>query len=240
MSLLVAGISAFVAAIIQRVTGMGFVLVLIGPAVLLYGALDGGTVALVLALVASLVAIPLMWRDIDWRRAWRLIWPGLLAAPLGGWVARVLPEPVLLLVMGAMAVFALVAGHLSGLSVALRGRRGAWLAGAAGGFMNATSGLGGPPLAAHAVGDRWAQRAFAASVQVVFIAFDVVSIPLRGLPAIAPVDVVVLAVVTAIGIGVGTLVARIVPPHRARIAMLVIAWAGATVVLVRGVAALWG
>ncbi|MGK3953361.1 sulfite exporter TauE/SafE family protein [Microbacterium sp. I2] len=238
MTVVLAGLAAFVAAVIQRITGLGFVLVLVGPIVLLYGPVEGITIAVILALIASLVAIPLVWRRIDWRRTWWLVWPGLLAAPFGVLVVRLLPEAALLLLIAAMAYLALVAGHLPALSASLTGRTGAVIAGSAAGFMNAASGLGGPPLAAYAVGDRWAQVRFAASAQVIFVALDIASVALRGLPAVPLEDLGALALATVAGIAIGTILARNVSPRIARAAMLVLAWAGATVVLGRGILAL--
>lgn len=238
MSLLLAAAAALVAAAIQRITGLGFVLVLLGPVVAVYGAREGVTVAVLLALVAAVAALPLVWRQIDRVRAWRLIWPGLIAAPAGALVVQVLPEPALLLLVAAMAFFALLAGHLPALSAALTGRSGAIAAGGAAGFMHVTSGLSGPPLAAHAVGDGWPQRSFAATVQLIFAVFSLVSVALRGLPALPPSDVGILVVATVVGIVVGTALTRFVPPRIARASMLAIAWAGAVVVLVRGIVAL--
>lgn len=235
---MLAAVAALISAVIQRITGLGFVLVLVGPIVLLYGPLEGVTIAVLLAFVASLSAIPLVWREIEWKRAWWLIWPGLLAAPLAALTVRALPEPALLLLVAAMAYFALVAGWIPALSRALAGRSGGIAAGAAAGFMHVASGLSGPPLAAHAVGDTWPQRSFAASVQVIFAVFSIVSVALRGLPTSPAGDVWILVAATALGILIGTLLTRFVPPRIARLAMLAIAWAGATVVLVRGVLAL--
>lgn len=239
MTLILAGIAAFVAAVIQRITGLGFVLVLVGPIVLLYGPVEGVTLGVLLALVAALTAIPLVWRHIDWRRAWWLIWPGLIAAPFGALLVRLLPEAALLILIAAMAFFALIAGHLPALSASLTGRTGAVVAGSAAGFMHVASGLSGPPLAAYAVGDRWPQRRFAASAQVIFAVFSVVSVALRGLPASPIEDVGLLVVATITGIAIGTTLSRNVSPRIARFAMLAIAWAGATVVLVRGILAVF-
>ena len=239
MTLILAGIAAFVAAVIQRITGLGFVLVLVGPIVLLYGPVEGVTLGVLLALVAALTAIPLVWRHIDWRRAWWLIWPGLIAAPFGALLVRLLPEAALLILIAAMAFFALIAGHLPALSASLTGRTGAVVAGSAAGFMHVASGLSGPPLAAYAVGDRWPQRRFAASAQVIFAVFSVVSVALRGLPASPIEDVGLLVVATIAGIAIGTTLSRNVSPRIARFAMLAIAWAGATVVLVRGILAVF-
>ena len=237
-TVLVACLAAFVAAVIQRITGLGFALVLIGPIVLLYGPVEGVTIGVLLALVASLSAIPLVWRQIEWRRTWWLIWPGLIAAPFGALLVRLLPEAALLLLIAAMAYFALVAGWIPALSASLRGKPGAIVAGSAAGFMHVASGLSGPPLAAYAVGDKWAQRRFAASVQVIFATFSIVSVALRGLPVSPVADIWVLVGATAAGIAIGSILSRNVSPRIARIAMLAIAWAGATVVLVRGVLAL--
>ena len=49
MSRVPLGIAASVAGVIQRVTGLAFVLVLIGPIVLVYGAVEGVTLAVLLA-----------------------------------------------------------------------------------------------------------------------------------------------------------------------------------------------
>ncbi|WP_404431735.1 TSUP family transporter [Microbacterium lacus] len=236
--LALAALAAFVAAVIQRITGLGFVLVLIGPIVALFGPVEGVTIGVLLALVASSSAVPLVWRQVEWGRTWWLIWPGLIAAPFGALLIRLLPEAALLLLIAAMAYFALIAGWIPALSASLRGRPGAVVAGSAAGFMHVASGLSGPALAAYAVGDKWEQRRFAASVQVIFVVFSAVSVALRGLPVSPIPDVWILVAATVAGIIVGTLLTRFVPPRVARTAMLTIAWAGATVVLVRGILAL--
>ena len=239
MTLAIACAAAFLAAVIQRITGLGFVLVLLGPVVLIYGPVEGITIAVLLALVASGSAVPLVWRQVEWSRTWWLVWPGLVAAPFGALLVRVLPEAALLLLIAAMAYSALVAGWIPALSASLRGRQGAIAAGSAAGFMHVASGLSGPPLAAYAVGDKWDQRRFAASVQVMFVAFSAISVALRGLPATAAADLWMLVAGTAAGILIGSLLTRYVSPRIARRAMLVVAWAGATVVMVRGALALF-
>jgi len=238
VTLALAALAAFVAAVIQRITGLGFVLVLVGPIVVLYGPLEGVTIGVLLALAASLSAVPLVWREVDWSRTLWLIWPGLLAAPFAALLVRVLPDAALLLLIAAMAYFALIAGWIPALSASLTGRSGGVIAGASAGFMHVASGLSGPPLAAYAVGDKWEQRRFAASVQIIFAVFSLVSVVLRGLPQSPVADVWLLVGATVAGIVVGTLLTRFVPTRIARIAMLSIAWAGATVVLVRGILAL--
>lgn len=238
MILALACLTAFIAAIIQRITGIGFVLVLVGPIVVLYGPVEGVTIDVLLALVAALSAIPFVWRDIQWRRAWLLIWPGMLAAPFAAVLVHTLPDAALLLLTAGMAYVALIAGWIPSLAVMLTGRSGAVVAGAAGGFMHVASGLSGPALAAYAVGDKWPQRYFAASVQVIFVTFSVVSLALRGLPSSPVGNLGLAALATIAGIAAGTWLVRFVPVRVARWGMLAIAWTGATVVFVRGILAL--
>ena len=240
MTLALVGAAALIAALIQRITGLAFVLVLIGPIVLAYGPIEGVTLAVFLAVIASVIAVPSAWRDVDWRRTLWLLGAGVLAAPFGALVTRLLPEPALLFLIGAMAVLALTASRLSSVSQVLRGRSGAAVSGAVAGFMHAASGLSGPALAAFAVGDRWDQRRFAASAQVIFLGFGIASVLLRGMPVSPPLDVAVLAAATALGIVGGAFLVRVGPPHIARRAMLFFAWAGAIVVLVRASIALFG
>lgn len=230
--------ATIVAATIQRVTGLAFVLVLIGPIVLAYGPVEGVTVAVFLAVIASLFAVPGAWRDVDWPRTLWLLGAGLAAAPLGALTARALPETALLFLIGGMGVLALSAQRLGSVARHVRGRPGAIGAGALAGFMHASSGLSGPALASFALGDDWPQRRFAASAQVIFLGYGAASVPLRGLPTIPITDLTVLAVCTAGGILLGAWVARRVPMTVARRVMLLCAWAGTLVMLGRAVASL--
>lgn len=239
MVIALAGAAALVAGVIQRITGLGFVLVLLSPIVLLYGPVTGVTLAVLLSLVASLTAVPLVWREVDFKHTLWLLVPGVMAAPLGVLLTMALAEAPLLIAIGVLAIFALVAGWIPALARMLRGNHGAVAAGALAGFMHASSGLSGPALAAHAVGDKWPQRSFSASAQVIFVAFSAVSVALRGLPQLPMVDVVVGVIATAVGILLGSILTRWVPTTVARRAMLTIAWLGAIVVLIRGILAIF-
>lgn len=213
-------------------------LVLIGPIVLVHGAVEGVTLAVLLAVVASVFALPTAWRDVDWARTLWLLGAGLLAAPFGALMTRLLPEPALLFVIGAMAIIALLGPRLSSPAAAmLRGRRGAIVSGAAAGFMHSSSGLSGPALAAYAISDGWEQRRFAASAQVIFLGYGITSVALRGLPASPAWEVLILGACTAAGIIGGALLARRIPVALARAVMLWCAWIGALVVLIRAILA---
>lgn len=206
---------------------------------LVYGAVDGVTLAVLLAVIASVLALPSAWCFLDWARTLPLLGAGLLAAPLGVLMTRALPEPALLFAIGGMAVVALLGPRLSSPAAALlRGRGGALVAGAAAGFMHSSSGLSGPALAAYAITDGWEQRRFAASAQVIFLGYGLISVLLRGLPVTPAWEVAVLALCTGAGIIGGAALVRRIPAAVARAVMLWCAWLGALVVLVRAVVAL--
>lgn len=229
-----------VAAVIQRVTGLAFVLVLIGPVVLVYGPVEGVTVAVLLAVIASLFAMPGAWRDVDWPRTLWLLGAGLLAAPFGALTSVLLPDAAMLLLIGGMGVLALSAQRLGPIARHVRGRPGAIGAGALAGFMHASSGLSGPALASFALGDDWPQRRFAASAQIIFLGYGALAVALRGLPSTPAPEIALLGVCTAVGMIIGMFAARRVPPALARRVMLLCAWAGTLIVLVRAVLALLG
>ncbi|MCB1299402.1 MAG: N-acetylmuramoyl-L-alanine amidase, partial [Microthrixaceae bacterium] len=144
----------------------------------------------------------------------------------------------LLLLVGLLAIATLLLGRVPSLLAGLSGVCGARIAGATSGMLHVTSGLSGPPLAAYAVNDRWEQRSFVASVQVVFVAFALVTIGLRPMPVTPIGDIAILSAATVLGIAAGTWLTRFIPARIARRAMLTVAWLGAGVVLTRGLLAL--
>ena len=83
-------------------------------------------------------------------------------------------------------------------------------------------------------------RALAERHTQIVVALSSVAVVLRPLPVAPLGDIALLALATVAGIALGTWLARFVPARAARLAMLTIAWVGATVVLVRGILALLG
>jgi len=66
-----AGVISLVAAVVQRITGLGFALVATAPLVILYGPLDGVRLVVLLGLVASGSMLLAVLPDVDWRRTGR-------------------------------------------------------------------------------------------------------------------------------------------------------------------------
>jgi uncharacterized protein len=236
MSLVAAVAVVLLAALVQRITGLGFALVATPALVLLYGPAEGVQVVVLIGIVACGSMGLTMWRSIDGPRALWLLWPAIVIAPLAAWVSAISPGPVLLLIVGAAAVLGLLTGRVRRASRYLVGRPGAVGAGALAGFLNVTSGLSGPPLVAYADSVKWEQRRFVATLQLLFVAYNILTLAWRGIPTTVPWEGLgLLALVALAGIGVGTWLARFVPARWARWAMFTVAWAGAVIVLVRGV-----
>jgi uncharacterized membrane protein YfcA len=233
-----AALIAVVAALVQRITGLGFALVATAPLVVLYGPLEGVRLVVLLGLVASGGMLLAVLGEVDWRRTGYIVAAGALCSPLAAWVSVVAPGPVLLLIVGGAALLSLLVGRISPLVRFLTGVPGAVVAGGAAGFLHVTSGLSGPPLVAYSSGDRWEHRSFVASAQVVFLALHLLTLAWRGVPATPRRDVVVLAILVAAGTVAGSLLSRRIPLRWARGAMFAIAWVGAVTVLVRGADAL--
>jgi uncharacterized membrane protein YfcA len=229
------GAVVLVGASAQRVTGLGFSLVSSPFMVLLLGPFDGVLVINACGAVTSLVVLTQVWRDVDLRRAALLIGPALPAVVAGAWLARSLPAPPLAVVVGLLILVALVAVVASERARVLRGTTGAVIAGVGSGFLNVTVGAGGPAVAVYAVSIGWAQRNFAATAQLVFAALGVASLLAKGdRPAMATAGWIMVGAGLLAGIAAGNHLAERVSPERARLAVIILAMAGAVLTVVKG------
>ena len=101
-------VTLFVAAIIQRLTGMGFGLVATPVFVLQFGPTNGVLIMVLYGLFISLLMVVSGFKRIAWKPTVLLIAGGIVTAPLGAWVAMKVSEPVLLVLVGCAALIALV------------------------------------------------------------------------------------------------------------------------------------
>jgi len=147
-----------------------------------------------------------------------------------------------LLAGGNQSTVAVVAAAATLIAVGLTalGRTPAMLTGPAGavgagvvcGALTATSGIGGPPIAAHVSGRPWTRESLVATVQAVFLPANLAAL-LAGHGRTAPLAVVAAAA----GLGAGYLLAArygsAVNPRVIRLFVLFSAAAGAIAVLLR-------
>ncbi len=225
-------------AVTQRVTGIGFALVSAPLLVLVAGPFDGIILSNILGLVVSLVVFASTWRDVEWRRGLMLAVPALLAIPVGALVARSVPGPLLLLLVGSLVLIALALVQLSPRARVLRGRGGAATAGAASGFMNVTAGVGGPAMVLYAVSTAWEHRRFVATFQFYSVIVNLASLLSKGAPDLPGPSLAVSLAALALGLAGGELLARRIPAERANRAVMVLALGGAAATVVKGLATL--
>ncbi|WP_106971652.1 sulfite exporter TauE/SafE family protein [Streptomyces xylophagus] len=222
---------------VQWLTGMGFALVAVPALVLLLGPTEGVVLANCAAGAISVVGLAGGWRQVRARAMVPLCAAAVCTVPAGAWMTRQLPPPVLLLVMGGLVTVAVLLVMRGARVPALRGTRGAVAAGAAGGFMNAAAGVGGPPISLYAVNAGWTVREFVPNAQFYGVVVNAFSIAANGVPSLSGARWV--AVVAAMGVGgvIGRGLAGRIPERRARVLVLSLALAGGVTAVGKGV---WG
>ncbi|WP_030178486.1 sulfite exporter TauE/SafE family protein [Streptomyces sp. NRRL S-813] len=235
--LLLGGI-VMVGACVQWLTGMGFALVAVPALVLLLGPSQGVALANCAAGAISAVGLAGGWRRVRLTAMAPLVAASACAVPAGTWVAAQLPHPVLFVGMGLLVTLAALL-VMRGLRVsALTGTQGAVAAGAAGGFMNASAGLGGPPLSLYAMNAGWTVREFVPNAQFYGIVVNVFSIAANGVPRLGPTGWATAVAAMAMGAVVGRVLAERVPEDRARRLVLLLALAGGLSSLAKGLGVL--
>lgn len=231
--LLLGGI-VLLGASVQRLTGMGFALVAVPALVLLLGPGDGVALANCGAGLICLAGLTSGWHMVRLRSMVPLILASACTVPLGTWFSNHLPEPALLITMGAL-VTAAVLVIMRGVRVpSLSGLKGALGAGAAGGFMNASAGLGGPPVSLYAVNAGWTIREFVPNALFYGVVVNIFSVLTNGVPRLDGGTWIAAAAGLTGGAIIGKALSGRVPEHRARLLVLLLALLGGITTLVKG------
>jgi uncharacterized membrane protein YfcA len=222
---------------VQWLTGMGFALVAVPALVLVLGPAEGVVLANCAAGAISVVGLAGGWRQVRLKAMVPLVAASACTVPLGSWVARRLPEPVLLASMGALVSVAVVVVMRGVRMPSLCGGRGAVAAGAAGGFMNSAAGVGGPPVSLYAVNAGWTVREFVPNAQFYGVVVNAISVAANGVPRLGASVWALSVAAMAVGAGIGKVLAERVPEERARMLVLLLALGGGLSTLGKG---LWG
>jgi uncharacterized membrane protein YfcA len=237
MSELLLGGIVLLGSSVQWLTGMGFALVAVPALVLVLGPAEGVVLANCAAGAISVVGLAGGWRQVRLKAMVPLVAASACTVPLGSWVARRLPEPVLLASMGALVSVAVVVVMRGVRMPSLRGGRGAVAAGAAGGFMNSAAGVGGPPVSLYAVNAGWTVREFVPNAQFYGVVVNAISVAANGVPRLGASVWALSVAAMAVGAGIGKVLAERVPEERARMLVLLLALGGGLSTLGKG---LWG
>jgi uncharacterized protein len=193
------GAAVLLGSSVQWLTGMGFALVAVPALVLLLGPSEGVVLANCAAGAISVVGLAGGRRQVRVRAMVPLCAAAVCTVPAGAWMTRRLPPPVLLLVMGGLVTAAVLLVMRGARVPALRGTKGAVAAGAAGGFMNAAAGVGGPPVSLYAVNAGWTVREFVPNAQFYGVVVNAFSVAANGVPSLTTAQWVAVA---AVGKGV--------------------------------------
>jgi uncharacterized protein len=230
---IVIGVVAAFAATAQAISGFGMNLIL--APVMQMVAPGPAAVRLVVGLSAILNSAVLLTtrRFVLWLPALLLVIPALAATLLLGPVVSGGSSRVLGVVVAVTTLAAIAATALRRPPPGLTGRTGALAAGVLSGALNVSSGVSGPPIAAYAAAQPWTPRQVVATVQAVFLPGNVAAFIVLGDRAFRA-D---LGYAGLVGTMAGTLAgARLrgrVPSDVVRAAVLVVAAAGAVIVLLR-------
>jgi uncharacterized protein len=219
---------------VQRVSGIGFSLIASPFLVLLMGPYQGVDLANLLILVVATATLATTWRNVDHRRMWTLVPAGLVGVLPGVLVARTMPTDLLQILVGGLILLGM---GLVMFTSRLRFRPAPTTnvaTGLASGFMTATAGVGGPALTVYAVATDWEQSAFAATVQVSFVAQSMLSVALKGLPDLSLDQTALFVVVVAAGLVAGHLLAGRVGDAVVRRLVIWLALLGALGAVVKG------
>jgi uncharacterized membrane protein YfcA len=228
---MLSGLAVGAGAAVQRVTGLGFSLVCAPTLVAAEGALPGVRLVNVLALVGNLVLLVRLRADVRWREGVRVLVPAAVVALPAGLLARRL-DPSLLTILAGLTSLVAVAAVATG----QRYRLGARTAGALAGVGNVVAGVGGPAVAAYALGDGWPPRQVRASLQAIFAALNVVSIVALGPPSVSGARAAALLAALGVGLLLGDVLGRFASEEAVRRAMIAVAIVGSLAAIARGIA----
>ena len=226
---------------LQRVTGMGFALVVAPFLVLLLGPIDGVILVNACAVVTASVILARVWRQVDWHRYLVLSAAALLGIVPGALVLRVVSVAWLEISIGVLIALGITASVLLG-RLNLRDRSSFRVgAGLVAGFMNVTAGVGGPAASMYAVATRWPHASFVATMQPFFLTMGLASLAAKfatgaaTTPSLPVLVWVLIGAACLVGLALGEVLARVLQPHLARRLLIVVAYVGSAVTIYRGV-----
>ena len=169
----------------HAVSGLGFSIVCVPAFTVVYGGRDGVRLANLLAIGVNVLVLAREGRHADLRRAFTLLIPAVIAAPLTAVAIRHADADLLSIIAGVV-VFATVAALAVGARApALAGPLGAVVAGSVSGAMNVVAGIGAPTVAGYASNAHWPPERLRPTLATYFLGLNAVSVAARGAPDIS-------------------------------------------------------
>ncbi|MDR8020099.1 sulfite exporter TauE/SafE family protein [Nesterenkonia aerolata] len=234
--------AVLVSAVVQRVSGFGFGLVLAPPLVVLLGSHQGVMLANFLSIIAPLFIMPRVWRDIDWRRFRMLALPALLVIPIAAWFSTLTPPGFLDIIVALMIIVGLICTvHIASTTRQVDGAVTVTLTGIGAGIGTAVAGVGAPATTIYAVLSGWATRAMVATLQPLWLllsamAFLTKSVMDQGhVPDLPWQTWFFCALAILGGILLGERIQNRVADHKVRRFVIALAFVGAAMALGSGI-----
>lgn len=229
-------------AVLQRVTGLGFALVVSPVIALLLGPEEGVLVVNACAVLTSSLLTYRLRALIDWRRYARLLPTALLGVVGGALLTVAASRPLLEVLVGSLALLGLLASVLVARLRRADGDGGLPAAGAAGllsGLMSSAAGVGGPAMVVYGVVSGWEQRRFAATLQPFFVSIAGSAILAKlvagaSFDGLLRLESLLLIPALAVGLLLGELLAARLPARVARIGLLAVASVGSVAIIAHG------
>lgn len=239
-----AGLAIVVGSTLQRLSGTGVGLVVTPVLSLILGPVTGVLMTNATTTVSGFT-IMLSVRDrVQWRKAAVVVATALPGAVLGALLVLMLPTAWLQIGIGLLVLIALVLTVTTPRLPHLDSKVALPVTGLIGGMLNTTAGVAAPAMVIAARLTRWDQRAFAATLQPIFMSMGLFSVLTKsvlgatGQPQLPPWWLVPVVIGLVLGgVGLGTLLESRVNPLQARTLALVIAGLGGLAVLVKGLSA---
>ena len=231
---LLAAVAVALGAVAQTTTGFGFSLLSAPFLIAAYQAPTGVQLNLMLSLVVNLAVLAREHRRVDFRAAGLLLAPAVAAAVPVGYAVRQSPAGPVTVIAGVICLAGVMALARGRELPSVTGRAGTMAVGAVSGGMNATAGIGGPPVVLFAVNAGWPPAMARPTMQLFFLGLNLVTIASLGRPDRFP-----LAVVAGFAVGVvaGALMVGRWPEAAVRRATLALAAAGSVLAIARGLTA---
>lgn len=232
---------------LQRTSGMGVGLVVSPALVLVIGPAQGVLLTNVTAVVSAALLTITAWSDVDWSRFARIAPVVVVGSVPAALLVREAPPGWLEVIIGVVLLISVGGTTLLPRLPQMPALPAGISAGVIGGFLNTAVGVASPAYLAYARVTHWNQRAFAATLQPLFLTMGLVSVVTKSLlGSVSDADLsswpLLVAVIGAVPVGVvlGGVLSRRVSVTTARRLAVGVVVLGAAGTLVRGIVQLLG
>lgn len=159
----------FLATAIRSTFGFGEALVAVPLLALVMPVQVAAPIAVLVSITVALIAVIQDWRQIHLRSAGWLVISTLAGIPLGLWLLKAVPEPIVKLILATVIICFSLHSLLSRKPREINHDQFAWVFGFGAGILGGAYGMNGPPLVLYGSLRRWHPQHFRATLQGYFL-----------------------------------------------------------------------